>query len=66
MGHRRVDITFKVYRHFMPGSIGGAAMVLNVDLASWHETGLVTHALAKGCMTGLPFTSALFWTEDSL
>ncbi|WP_329025674.1 tyrosine-type recombinase/integrase [Streptomyces sp. NBC_00690] len=34
MGHRSVDITFKVYRHLMPGSIGRAAKVLDVDLAS--------------------------------
>ncbi|MER7885849.1 tyrosine-type recombinase/integrase [Streptomyces fimicarius] len=34
MGHRSLDITFKIYRHLMPGSIGRAAKVLNLDLAA--------------------------------
>ncbi|TQF07090.1 tyrosine-type recombinase/integrase [Kitasatospora acidiphila] len=34
MGHRSVDITFKVYRHLMPGSIGRAAQVLDLGLAA--------------------------------
>ncbi|WP_228717993.1 tyrosine-type recombinase/integrase [Kitasatospora acidiphila] len=32
MGHRSIDVTFKIYRHLMPGSIGRAAQVL--DLAA--------------------------------
>ncbi|MFE0463325.1 tyrosine-type recombinase/integrase [Kitasatospora sp. NPDC058965] len=34
MGHRSVDITFKVYRHLMPGSISRAAEVLDLGLAA--------------------------------
>ncbi|WP_370105636.1 tyrosine-type recombinase/integrase [Streptacidiphilus sp. BW17] len=34
MGHRSVDITFRVYRHLMPGSIGRAAKMLNTGLAA--------------------------------
>ncbi|MFF0335037.1 tyrosine-type recombinase/integrase [Streptomyces fimicarius] len=34
MDHRSLGITFKIYRHLMPGSIGRAAKVLNVDLAA--------------------------------
>ncbi|MYY12436.1 tyrosine-type recombinase/integrase [Streptomyces sp. SID4919] len=34
MGHRSVDITFKVYRHLMPGSIGKAARILDTGLAA--------------------------------
>ncbi|MGW4650745.1 tyrosine-type recombinase/integrase [Kitasatospora sp. NPDC004289] len=34
MGHRSVDITFKTYRHLMPGSIGHAAQVINLGLAA--------------------------------
>ncbi|MGF1431057.1 tyrosine-type recombinase/integrase [Kitasatospora sp. LaBMicrA B282] len=34
MGHRSVDITFKTYRHLMPGSISRAAQVLNLGLAA--------------------------------
>ncbi|WP_369880198.1 hypothetical protein [Kitasatospora sp. CB02891] len=33
-GHRSIDVTFKIYRHLMPGSISRAAQVLNVDLAA--------------------------------
>ncbi|MFF2147706.1 tyrosine-type recombinase/integrase [Kitasatospora sp. NPDC058190] len=33
MGHKSIDITFKVYRHLMPGSISQAAKILNLDLA---------------------------------
>ncbi|MFJ5879934.1 tyrosine-type recombinase/integrase [Kitasatospora cineracea] len=34
MGHRSIDVTFKIYRHLMPGSISRAAQVLNLDLAA--------------------------------
>ena len=34
MGHRSVDITFKIYRHLMPGSIGRAAQLLDLSLAA--------------------------------
>ncbi|WP_405902122.1 tyrosine-type recombinase/integrase [Streptomyces sp. NBC_00656] len=34
MGHRSLDITFKIYRHLMPGSIGRAAKMLNMGLAA--------------------------------
>ncbi|ROR46377.1 tyrosine-type recombinase/integrase [Kitasatospora cineracea] len=34
MGHRSIDVTFKTYRHLMPGSISRAAQVLNLDLAA--------------------------------
>ncbi|WP_369251148.1 tyrosine-type recombinase/integrase [Streptomyces sp. R41] len=34
MGHRSLDITFKIYRHLMPGSIGKAAKILDVGLAA--------------------------------
>ncbi|GAA2781285.1 tyrosine-type recombinase/integrase [Kitasatospora aburaviensis] len=27
MGHKSIDVTFKIYRHHMPGSIGRAAQV---------------------------------------
>ncbi|MFD7552026.1 tyrosine-type recombinase/integrase [Streptomyces sp. NPDC059816] len=33
MGHKSVDITFKVYRHLLPGSISKAAEILNLGLA---------------------------------
>lgn len=29
MGHRSIDVTFKIYRHLMPGSISSAAQILN-------------------------------------
>ncbi|MEU6198617.1 tyrosine-type recombinase/integrase [Streptomyces sp. NPDC047061] len=34
MGHKSVDVTFKIYRHLLPGSIGKAAQVLNMALAA--------------------------------
>ncbi|MFF0384120.1 hypothetical protein [Streptomyces sp. NPDC004286] len=34
MGHKSLDITFKIYRHLMPGSIGKAAKVLDMALAA--------------------------------
>ncbi|WP_260606667.1 tyrosine-type recombinase/integrase [Streptomyces sp. WAC08241] len=34
MGHHSLDITFKIYRHLMPGSIGHAAQVLDLGLAA--------------------------------
>lgn len=34
MGHKSLDITFKIYRHLMPGSIGKAAQVLDMALAA--------------------------------
>lgn len=34
MGHKSLDITFEIYRHLMPGSIGKAAKILDVGLAS--------------------------------
>ncbi|MFD8703661.1 tyrosine-type recombinase/integrase [Kitasatospora sp. NPDC059648] len=34
MGHKSIDITFKIYRHLMPGSIGHAAQVLDLGLAA--------------------------------
>ncbi|MFD8750083.1 hypothetical protein ACFV0O_03735 [Kitasatospora sp. NPDC059577] len=34
MGHRSIDVTFKIYWHLMPGSIGHAAMVLDLGLAA--------------------------------
>ncbi|MBC3987537.1 tyrosine-type recombinase/integrase [Streptomyces sp. AC563] len=34
MGHKSVDVTFKVYRHLMPGSIGKAAKIIDLGLAS--------------------------------
>jgi integrase len=33
MGHRSLDVTFKIYRHLMPGSIGTAAKLLDLALA---------------------------------
>ncbi|MHA5054781.1 tyrosine-type recombinase/integrase [Streptomyces sp. SD15] len=32
MGHNSVDVTFKTYRHLMPGSIGKAAKLLHMGL----------------------------------
>lgn len=32
MGHRNIDMTFKIYRHLMPASIGRAAKLLNEGL----------------------------------
>ncbi|APU44815.1 site-specific integrase [Streptomyces sp. TN58] len=34
MGHKSIDITFKIYRHLMPGSLGQAARALNLGLAA--------------------------------
>ncbi|MFF4019769.1 tyrosine-type recombinase/integrase [Streptomyces sp. NPDC001843] len=34
MGHKSLDVTFKIYRHLMPGSISAAAKVLNLNLAA--------------------------------
>ncbi|MEU6973893.1 site-specific integrase [Kitasatospora aureofaciens] len=34
MGHKSIDVTFKIYRHLMPGSIGRAAEVLDLGLAA--------------------------------
>ncbi|MGV9316684.1 tyrosine-type recombinase/integrase [Streptomyces sp. NPDC003691] len=33
MGHKTIEVTFKIYRHLMPGSISKAAKTLNLDLA---------------------------------
>ncbi|MFF4728712.1 tyrosine-type recombinase/integrase [Streptomyces mirabilis] len=33
MGHSSIDVTFKTYRHLMPGSIGKAAKLLDAVLA---------------------------------
>ncbi|MGW8687802.1 tyrosine-type recombinase/integrase, partial [Streptomyces sp. NPDC055817] len=34
MGHRSIDVTFKIYRHLMPGSIGQAAQTIDAALAA--------------------------------
>ncbi len=34
MGHKSLDITFKIYRRLMPGSIGKAVKILDVGLAA--------------------------------
>ncbi|MEU8927066.1 tyrosine-type recombinase/integrase [Kitasatospora sp. NPDC048545] len=34
MGHKSIDVTFKIYRHLMPGSISHAAQVLDLGLAA--------------------------------
>ncbi|MDX3855237.1 tyrosine-type recombinase/integrase [Streptomyces sp. AK02-01A] len=34
MGHNSLDITFKIYRHLMPGSISKAAKILDMGLAA--------------------------------
>jgi integrase len=34
MGHRSIGITFRIYRHLMPGSIGRAAKLLDAGLAA--------------------------------
>ncbi|MCX5277778.1 tyrosine-type recombinase/integrase [Streptomyces virginiae] len=34
MGHKSIDITFKIYRHLMPGTVGQAARVLDLGLAA--------------------------------
>ncbi|MEV5843493.1 site-specific integrase [Streptomyces sp. NPDC051985] len=33
MGHRNIAVTFRIYRHLMPGSISSAAQILNHNLA---------------------------------
>ncbi|MEU9330981.1 tyrosine-type recombinase/integrase [Streptomyces canus] len=32
MGHKTIEVTYKIYRHLMPGSIGKAAKILNLHL----------------------------------
>jgi hypothetical protein len=32
MGHKTIEVTFKIYRHLMPGSISKAAKIINLDL----------------------------------
>ncbi|MFD7069577.1 tyrosine-type recombinase/integrase [Streptomyces sp. NPDC059913] len=34
MGHKSIDVTFRIYRHLMPGSISDAAKVLGLGLAA--------------------------------
>ncbi len=34
MGHKNIDVTFKTYRHLMPGAISTAATILNYQLAA--------------------------------
>ena len=34
MGHKSIDVTFKIYRHLMPGSIGKAAKLLDAGLTA--------------------------------
>ncbi|MEU3403592.1 tyrosine-type recombinase/integrase [Streptomyces sp. NPDC006670] len=34
MGHRSIEITFKTYRHLMPGTLGQAAKLLDLGLAA--------------------------------
>jgi integrase len=34
MGHRSLDVTFKIYRHLMPGTISKTARILDVYLAA--------------------------------
>ncbi|MER8036540.1 tyrosine-type recombinase/integrase [Streptomyces hydrogenans] len=34
MGHKSIEVTFKTYRHLMPGSIGSAAKILDMGLAA--------------------------------
>ncbi|MFF2658169.1 tyrosine-type recombinase/integrase [Kitasatospora sp. NPDC058032] len=34
MGHKSIDVTFKIYRHLMPGSISRAAELLDLGLAA--------------------------------
>ncbi|MFF4780714.1 tyrosine-type recombinase/integrase [Streptomyces griseorubiginosus] len=34
MGHKTIEVTYKIYRHLMPGSISKAAKILNLDLAA--------------------------------
>ncbi|MEV5596397.1 tyrosine-type recombinase/integrase [Streptomyces sp. NPDC052496] len=32
MGHKNIEVTFRIYRHLMPASIGRAAKLLDQDL----------------------------------
>lgn len=32
MGHKNIDITYKIYRHLLPGTISAAAKILNMGL----------------------------------
>ena len=34
MGHKNIDVTFKIYRHLMPGAISTAATILNHHLTA--------------------------------
>ncbi|MEV5506645.1 tyrosine-type recombinase/integrase [Streptomyces orinoci] len=34
MGHKKIEVTFKIYRHLMPGSINTAAKILDAGLAA--------------------------------
>ncbi|WP_066938250.1 tyrosine-type recombinase/integrase [Streptomyces sp. NBRC 110611] len=34
MGHKSIEVTFKVYRHLMPGSVSSAAKLLDMELAA--------------------------------
>ncbi|WP_329296004.1 tyrosine-type recombinase/integrase [Streptomyces pseudovenezuelae] len=34
MGHKTIEVTYKIYRHLMPGSISKAAKILNHDLTT--------------------------------
>ncbi|GGS54335.1 site-specific integrase [Streptomyces pseudogriseolus] len=34
MGHKNIDVTFKTYRHLMPGSLSTAATILNYQLTA--------------------------------
>lgn len=34
MGHKSIDITFKIYRHLMPGTLGQSAKLLDLGLAA--------------------------------
>ncbi|MGN9822113.1 tyrosine-type recombinase/integrase [Streptomyces sp. SD11] len=34
MGHKNIDITYKIYRHLLPGTISAAAGVLDLGLVA--------------------------------
>lgn len=34
IGHKTIEITFKIYWHLMPGSISKAAKILNLDVGT--------------------------------
>ena len=40
MGHRSLDVTFKIYRHLMPGSISKAAKLLDLGLGVCQTSGV--------------------------